>query len=268
MTQYTVNDVSLFVREQGHGPVLLLVHGFPLDHSMWQGQLDELSKSYRVVAPDLRGFGNSGVTPGTVPMSQMADDLAALLDVLDIREPICLCGLSMGGYIAWQFWTRYRDRLSRLILCDTRAVADSKEVARGRLLMAQSVEITGPEPVAESMVPKLFAANTRQEQPNLVAATRHVIVNTNPAGIAAAQRGMAERPDMTDRLSQVSLPTLVVCGEHDAISNPDEMRGLAQALPRAQYVQIPRAGHMAPLEQPSAVNTAISVFLETSQSSG
>ena len=129
--------------------------------------------------------------------------------------------------------------------------------------MAQSVEITGPEPVAESMVPKLFAASTLQEQPNLVATTRSVIINTNPAGIAAAQRGMAERPDMTEHLSQINVPTLVVCGEHDAISSPDEMRGMAQALPRAQYVQIPRAGHMAPLEQPGAVNTAISAFLET-----
>ena len=247
MNLHTANNVPLFVRQQGHGPVLLLVHGFPLDHRMWLGQLEGLSRSYRVIAPDLRGFGKSGVTEGTVTMSDMADDLAALLDEMDIRLPICLCGLSMGGYIAWQFWSRYPDRLSRLILCDTRAVADSVEVARGRLLMAQSVEATGAEPVAESMIPKLFAASTLREQANLVAEIRNVILSTNPAGIAAAQRGMAQRPDMTERLSQVDLPTLAICGEHDAISGPDEMRGLAQSMPRLQVRADPPSRSHGPL---------------------
>jgi pimeloyl-ACP methyl ester carboxylesterase len=265
MPEYTVNGVRLHVRQSGEGPVLLLVHGFPLDHSMWQGQLSGLSPSYRVIAPDLRGFGASGVTPGKVTMSAMADDLAALLQAMEIREPICLCGLSMGGYVAWQFWSRHPDRLSHLILCDTRAVADSQPVARGRLLMAQSVEETGPEPVAETMIPKLFASRTLEQQPDLVEQTRRVILGTHPAGIAAAQRGMAERPDMTDRLSQIRVPTLVLCGQQDAISPPDEMREISRALPQATFALIPDAGHMAPLEQPDEVNRAISSFLGRSR---
>ena len=251
----------LHVQRLGEGPVLLLVHGFPLDHTMWQGQIADLSQSFCVIAPDLRGFGQSPVTHGEVTMDQMAGDLAELLDRLNIHQPICLCGLSMGGYVAWQFWSRFAPRLSRLILCDTRAAADTVEVARGRLLMAQTVENEGPAQVAEIMLPKLFSPTAFAEQPQLVEQTRDVILRTSPHGIAAAQRGMAQRPDMTGRLSQIDVPTLVVCGQYDVISPPSEMQQLAQAMPRARYVEIPCAGHMAPLEQPAAVNAAIGEFL-------
>jgi len=132
-------DIGMNVVERGSGVPLLLVHGYPLDHSMWQGQIEGLGDACRVIAPDLRGFGASGVTPGTVTMGQMADDMAALLDALKIHEPIVFCGLSMGGYVAWQFALRHRQRLTKLILCDTRAAADSPEAAAGRLKTADKV---------------------------------------------------------------------------------------------------------------------------------
>src|SRR5438477_10780764 len=128
-----VQNVRFNVIDRGRGTPLVLVHGYPLDHSMWQGQIEGLSDMCRVIAPDLRGFGKSSVTPGVVTMEQMADDVAALLDELSITERIIFCGLSMGGYVAWQFAFRHRPRLAKLILCDTRAVADSLEVASGRL---------------------------------------------------------------------------------------------------------------------------------------
>src|SRR6266481_5980829 len=103
MTLVQVNDVGLNVIDRGRGVPLVLVHGYPLDHSMWQGQIDGLSGICRVIAPDLRGFGASDVTPGTATMGQMADDVAGILDALHIKEPIVCCGLSMGGYVAWQF---------------------------------------------------------------------------------------------------------------------------------------------------------------------
>jgi pimeloyl-ACP methyl ester carboxylesterase len=261
MDSLSIGDISLNVLEQGSGTPLLLVHGFPLDHTMWRRQIDDLSGVCRVIAPDLRGFGKSGITTGTAGMARMADDLADMLAGLKIDEPVVFCGLSMGGYVAWQFALRHRERLAKLILCDTRAVADSPEAAAGRLKTADRVMAEGPAVVAEAMLGKLFAPATVTDQPDLVEETRQVMLRTAPAGIAAALRGMAERPDVSGKLAEFDLPALVICGEHDAISPPAEMRGIAEQLPQARFCEIKDAGHMAPLEQPAAVNAAIREFL-------
>jgi 3-oxoadipate enol-lactonase len=261
MPDISLGDISLHVVDRGRGKPLLLVHGFPLDHTMWGKQIDDLAADYRVIAPDLRGFGQSDVTAGTVNMEQMADDLATLLDGLGVAEPVTLCGLSMGGYVGWQFALRHRQRLAKLIQCDTRAVADSSEAAAGRLKTAEKVLAEGAKVVADAMLGKLFAPITAQSRPAIVEATRQVMLRTSPEGIAAALRGMAERPDVSGRLAKFDLPTLVVCGEHDAIAPPDEMRGIAEKMPQAKFALIKDAGHMAPLEQPAAVNRAIRAFL-------
>jgi 3-oxoadipate enol-lactonase len=256
----SIGDIRLNFVERGRGTPLLLVHGYPLDHSMWHGQLDGLADICRVIAPDLRGFGRSSVTPGVAAMAQMADDLVGLLDALRLTEPIAFCGLSMGGYVAWQFALRHRARLARLILCDTRAIADSAEAAEGRRKTAEKVLAEGAG-VAAAMLPKLFAPGTFQDQPQVVEATKEVILRTQPQGIAAALLGMAERPDVSGRLAEIDVPALVICGQHDGISPPQEMRQIAAALPKARFVEIAGAGHMAPLEQPAAVNAAIRAFL-------
>lgn len=261
MARIKVNDVELNFVERGHGTPLLLVHGFPLDHSMWQHQLEGLADVCRVIAPDLRGFGQSDVTPGKVTMQQFADDMATLLDALKITQPVTFCGLSMGGYVAWQFTQRHRARLAKLILCDTRSVADSAEAAEGRRKTAQRVLAEGVQVVADAMLPKLFAPDSAIRERTWVTQTRDVMLRTPPAGIAAALLGMAERPDVTPQLSQFDVPALVVCGQYDAISPSAEMREVAAKLPSARYVEIARAGHMAPLEQPAAVNAAIREFI-------
>jgi 3-oxoadipate enol-lactonase len=253
--------VRLQVYDAGAGEPILFVHGFPLNHSMWQAQLTALADGHRVIAPDLRGFGGSMVTEGTVTMEQFADDCAALLDALKIHEPITFCGLSMGGYVGWQFFRRHRDRLKRLVLCDTRAVADSPEAAETRRKMAEHVTQAGTEAVAKAMLPKLFAAATLEQQPATVAAVQRMILTSPPAGIAAAQRGMAARPDVRAWLPTMDVPTLVIVGEEDAISPPEEMRQLADAIPGATFVKVSAAGHMAPMENPTAVNTAIREFM-------
>lgn len=257
-----VAGISLHVAEQGEDRPLLLVHGFPLDHSMWRHQVESLSASYRVIAPDLRGFGQShGIGDHVCRMEQYADDLARLLDELNVHEPVALCGLSMGGYIAWQFWARHRAKLDRLILCDTRSAADSADAAKARLENAERVMREGTSVVAEAMLGKLFAEETVREQPEVVEATRQQMLRAPREGVAAALRGMAERPDFTPLLPRIDLPVLVLCGEKDAISPPDEMQAIARAIPSAEYVEIARAGHLAPLEQPAAVNDALRAFL-------
>jgi 3-oxoadipate enol-lactonase len=261
MPRLQVADILCNVVDQGDGPTLLLVHGFPLDHTMWAGQIGALSDICRVIAPDLRGFGASGVTSGTVTMAQLADDLAHLLDVLEIREPVTFCGLSMGGYVAWQFYRQYRPRLARLILCDTRAAADTAEAARLRRESADRVLVEGPGFLADAMIDKLFAPATHTEQPGCIETTRQTILSTSPVAIAATLRGMAERPDVTDTLPEIDVDTLVVCGQQDAISTVQEMRQIATCIPAARFVEIPDAGHMAPLENPRQVNQAIRAFL-------
>lgn len=271
MKNQLVGDWNLELLDRGRGPVLLLVHGFPLDHSMWQPQIEEFARDHRVIAPDLRGFGGSrrradaddAADGGVWRMEDFADDLAGLLDALDVREPITFCGLSMGGYIAWQFWRRHRERVGRLILCDTRAAADAPEAAATRRATAVRVVAEGVGFLADSMNERLFARETRERSPQLVEATRRVMLATAPASVAAALRGMAERPDSTDLLSQIDVPTLVVCGRHDAISTAAEMRGIAAAIPGAKCVEVPDAGHMAPLENPAVVNAAMREFLST-----
>ena len=261
MPFFKVHEIDLHYVERGSGPPLVLVHGFPLDHTMWVGQIDVLSKSHRVIAPDLRGFGQSGVTAGLATMPRMADDLFELLSGLAVHEPVILCGLSMGGYVAWQFARRYPEQIAKLIACDTRAIADTPEAAANRIALAERVLKEGPAFVAESMLPKLFAPATLASKAPCVEATRAVIMRTDPKGIAAASRGMAQRPDVTPWLAQIDVPALVVCGQHDAISTVDEMRGIAQSLPRAKFVEIAGAGHMSPLEKPAEFNAAVSEFL-------
>lgn len=261
MKRIDIGDIQLAVHDAGSGPPLVLLHGFPLDHAMWSPHLERLAGHWRVIAPDLRGFGQSDVTEGVVGMEMFADDVARLLDALDVSQPVVLAGLSMGGYIAWQFWRRHSARLARLVLCDTRAANDTEEVARGRLQTAERVLVQGAGVIAAPMVERLFAPATLTDRPELPAAIRKVILETSPLGIAAALRGMAQRPDVTSWLPEIKTPTLVVCGEHDGISPPAEMQGIAASLPDAAYVEIAHAGHMAPLEQPAAFAAALDQWL-------
>jgi 3-oxoadipate enol-lactonase len=261
MRSVNVGNAHFNVYECGSGPAVVFLHGFPLNHSMWMRQLEELAATNRLIAPDLRGFGRSTVTPGIVTMAQMADDVAGLLDSLSIRQSVCVCGLSMGGYVAFELWRRHRQRVRSLILCDTRSVPDTAEAAAGRRQTADRVIAAGAKVVADAMLPKLLGPRTQAEQPLVVEAMREMILATDAQGIAAALRGMAERADSTDLLPTINVRTLVLVGEDDAISPPDEMRKLAAAIPQSQFTVIPGVGHMSPLEYPAAANAAIATFL-------
>jgi 3-oxoadipate enol-lactonase len=263
-----ISTGNLAYIDRGAGQPVLLVHGFPLDHSMWNAQIESLSSHVRVIAPDLRGFGQSPLGPVDpthgITMEQYADDLAEFLDALQIGpdQKIVFVGLSMGGYIAWQFVRKHVARLRALALLDTRAVADSDEARAVRLKMAENVAEWGSARVADMMGPKLAASSTFAMRPDIIAALRRVVESTSPLAIAAAQRGMAVRPDMASFLPQITLPTLVIVGEEDAISPPAEMQTIATAIPNAEFVVIPNSGHMTTMENPEAVNAALLRFIE------
>jgi len=267
MNSATISTGQLAYVDRGAGPSVLLIHGFPLDHTMWQAQIEALSAHTRVIAPDLRGFGQSplgAVDPARgISMDGYADDLAELLDAIvpAVNEPVVLVGFSMGGYVAWQFVRKYPQRVRALVQCDTRAAADSEEGRASRLKMAEKVAEWGSARIAEMMGPKLIAPQSFETKPNVVAEVRAVVERTSPAGIAAAQLGMAARPDMTDFLPQIQMPTLVIVGSEDAISPPAEMRSIAAGIPNAKFVVIPDAGHMTTMENPDPVNQALLAFI-------
>lgn len=266
MQHISVPNGTMSVLARGKGVPILFVHGFPLSHAMWQSQIEAFGPSCRVIAPDLRGFGESnmiaGSGTGTLTMEAFADDLHALLHAVFVDRRVVLCGLSMGGYIAWQFFRKYRAQLQALILCDTRAAADSPEAAAGRLKLAEQVLTQGPQVAADGMLPRLVSPQTAEQRPALLADVRTMILRNSPAGIAATLRGMAQRPDCTQMLPQIDLPTLLICGQDDQITPVAEMQGMSQAIPGSQFVEIPRAGHLSPMENPDAVNGAIDHFLK------
>ncbi len=258
-----IPGARLNIVDVGQGPPILFAHGFPLNHAMWRFQIDELSHSgFRCIAPDLRGFGDSSVGEGIVTMEQFADDLAELLDAMWIQDQVVFCGLSMGGCVAWQFERRHAQRLKALILCDTRAVADTPEAAANRRKLAEDVVQHGPAIVANAMLPRLFAASTFAKEPEIIEETRRVILSTSPRGIAAGSLALAGRLDARSWLASITVPTLLLAGEHDVISTPLEMRQIAEVMPNARLEVIPDAGHMAPLENPQVVNRVMRKFLE------
>lgn len=270
MQTILAGNVRLAVEDNGMSTSrapLLLVHGFPLDHTMWQAQIDYFGRRGRVIAPDLRGFGESaGSVDRDDPrtsylMDDFADDLLAMLDALAVRGPVVFCGLSMGGYIGWRFWRRYRERMLALVVCDSPALADTRQAALGRAELARRVLTDGAEPVVSAMVPKLFGRKTIAEQWPCIAQTEAAIRRASPKGVALALGGMALRPDSTELLATIRVPALVAVGEHDAISSVEEMRGIADQIPDAEFVVIPDAGHMSPLENPEAFNIALEKFL-------
>ncbi|NTV64250.1 MAG: alpha/beta fold hydrolase, partial [Oscillochloris sp.] len=206
MAQTNINGIRMRYDDVGQGPALLLLHAFPLSAAMWQPQVEALQDQFRLIVPDLRGFGGTDAPPGTYPMDEMADDLAALLDFLGI-EQAALCGLSMGGYIAMAFLRHYPSRVRALILADTRAGADSDEARAAREANARLAESAGPTAIADKMIPGLVAPYATKAVRDTL---RSLILANTPEGIAGALRGMAVRPDSTAGLCDMSVPTLVI----------------------------------------------------------
>lgn len=259
MSSYRVNGVRLTCQVHGRGRPLLFVHGFPLSGEMWQPILPLLQDVGKLIVPDLRGFGGSEATPDA-EMADYADDLAALLDALGEKQPAVVVGLSMGGYVAFEFHRRHRARVAALVLADTRAEGDTAESAKARLESADQVAREGSRIVGDAMVEKLFAAAT----PATVKETwRGLMAAADPVGVAAALRAMSRRTDFRPLLSDIQAPTLIIVGAEDSITPVDGSRGMHEAIGGSQLEIIPGAGHMPPVEQPEAFARVVRKFIET-----
>ena len=257
-----VRDTRLAVHTRGAGLPLLLLHAFPLDHAMWERQAP-LAESLRLVVPDQRGFGASRAgLPQS--MEQLADDAVALLDALHVATPAVVCGVSMGGYVAQHVAVRHPGRVAALVLVDTKLEADTPEVREGRADLAAKVGRLGPSILADAMLPRLLApapTSLADDRAGIEALLRRTIAAQPVGTIQTALAALGGRPDMTEALRGLRVPTLLVVGAEDAITPPSCLETAARVLGEARLLVVPGAGHMAPLERPAVFNAALLEFL-------
>jgi YbgC/YbaW family acyl-CoA thioester hydrolase len=261
LQRLTVNGVSLVVEVRGHGPAVLFIHGYPVDHSIWSHQLTTLEGWCRI-APDLRGMGQSDAPDLGYSMETYAADLAALLDLLGVEQAV-LVGHSMGGYIAFEFLRWLRNRVRGLVLVDSRAESDTLEGKRNRDSAAAMAREQGAEAIADAMLGRILGRTTQADAPAIVERVRTLMAASPVAGLVGALAAMRERPDSTSLLPELDgLPTLVIVGDEDELTPPAQARAVADAVPGASLVVIRSAGHLPTMERPVETTDAIRAFLE------
>lgn len=226
MKKIKINDAELAYRDEGSGQPIVFLHAFPLNQTMWDEQVAEFSSTHRVVTLDWRGFGASGLGAEKSSLTVFADDLAGLLDYLEIKSAT-VCGLSMGGYAAFAFYRKHAERVNALILCDTRATADTEEGKQARYEMAELARNSGASAMVEPMTPRLLGETTLQTIPHIIERVKKMIEAAQPEGIAQALIGMAHRNDSMDLLPKITCPTLIVVGNEDKLTPPDDAEKMA-----------------------------------------
>ncbi|MFZ1051861.1 MAG: alpha/beta fold hydrolase [Candidatus Sulfotelmatobacter sp.] len=258
--QIKSGDAELVYYVLGEGPPVILLHPFPANREFWLPVANALSTRYRVILPDLRGHGDSGLGDGPATMDKHAADMARVMDDAEVgRAP--LIGVSIGGYVLFEFWRKHRGRVTALGLCNTKAPADPREARAARLHAANDVIERGTEPFFESMIPRLLGKSTRELRPDLVDGVLRMMRKMSPEDVAQVQRGMAERPDSMDTLKTINVPTLLVTGEEDILTGANEAELMRQHIPNSQLRVIPKAGHYSPWEQPEEAGKLLRQFL-------
>lgn len=256
-----VRGIELAYTDAGSGPVVVFLHGFPFDRSMWRGQVERLSASFRVIAPGLRGHGETTFTSGPSTMEEMAEDVVALLDELNVPRAV-VCGLSMGGYVALALYRAHPSRVRALVLADTRAKADTEDARRTREENARRALAEGMGPIVDSMLPKLLSERTRVREPETVARVREMMLGVKPEGAAAALRGMALRRDQTDLLPKIDVPVLVLVGSEDIVTPPSDAEAMHALIEGSRLQVVEGAGHVSNVERPGEFDRALAEFLE------
>jgi len=249
-------------RDLGEGPgdPLVLLHAFPLNGKMFEHQMTAFSGERLVVAPDYPGFGRSPRTPAQPDMRYYAEGLGDLLDRLHL-DRVVLGGVSMGGYVAFECLRHFPERISALVLVNTRPEPDPPETREVRNEMALSVARDGVEVLVELQMERLLSSENLQDQ-GLVEKVRAIILENPPDGAVAALGAMRERPDSRPLLGEIGVPTLVVGGEEDTVSSPEVMGAMAAEIPGASHLTIPNVAHLSNLEAPEKFNAALGDFLQ------
>jgi len=257
------NDVPPSGSGRGAG-TLVLIHGFPLNTDMWRPQLEMAARGWRVVVPELRGFGagpEARRDPPTSSLDDYAGDTIDLLDKLHIKDAV-ICGLSMGGYIAFAIYRHATTYFRGLVLADTKSQGDTPEAVTGRKNMQQLVREKGQGAVADALLPRLICDATRASNPAVVDNLRGQITSNSVESIAGALEALMTRPDSTPLLSTMRIPVLIVVGDKDALTPPPLSEQMQRDIPGSELVVVANAGHMSNMEQPAAFNTALGRFLD------
>lgn len=255
-------DAEIVYWSVGAGPALVLLHPFPVHHEFWLPVAEKLSTRYRILLPDLRGHGDSEVGNGPATMDKHAADLRAVFDDAGVgRAPII--GVSIGGYLLFEFWRSDRPRVAALGLVNTKAPADNREERAVRLAVANDVLDRGTEPFFESMIPRVLARTTRETRPDLVEGVLRMMRKMSPEDVAQVQRGMAERQDSVETLKTINVPTLLITGVEDVSTGINEAELMRQHIPGSQLSVIPKASHYSPWEQPDEAARLLRQFLDS-----
>ena len=264
MADSTTPGAMMSYREFGEGAPVVLLHAFPLDGRMFEPQAEALAGLRRLITPDYPGFGRSPRAPAQPDVRYYAEGVRGLLDRLDL-ERVVLGGVSMGGYVVFECLRLFPERVSGLILANTRPEPDSEETRESRNKMARRVAEEGVGVLIELQMGRLLAPDTLESNARVVEKVRAMILESNPNGVVAALGAMRERPDSTPLLEKIEVPTLVIGGEEDGISSPEVMGAMAEKIPASRHVTLPRAGHLANLEAPQGFNAELKEFLESSR---
>lgn len=259
---------KIAVHLHGQGEPVVLLHGFPLDATVWRNQIQSLVEcGFQIIAPDLRGFGRSSEIGQPCAIKDFADDVHCICELLVPEQTVAMVGLSMGGYIAFEFWSRYGNRLNKLVLTNTKPSADSAEARQARLAMGELALLDSTWNAVAPMLPRLLSPQTLQQDPELTQWLIAMMARVPATTIERAQRAMADRSDFTERLgkmnreSRVDIPVLVITGQHDPISTPDDCKLWSAKIPNCSNAVIADAGHLPQLEQPQAFNKTLKAFL-------
>jgi pimeloyl-ACP methyl ester carboxylesterase len=261
MQRIKSGDAEIAYWTLGDGAPVVLLHPFPANHEFWQPVAQTLATRYRLILPDLRGHGESGVGEGPATMEKHAADIARVMDDADVgRAP--LIGVSIGGYALFELWRKNRGRVAALGLCNTKVPADNAEARAARLQAAYDVLERGTEPFFETMIPRLLGRTTRETRPDLVDGALRMMRQMSPADVAQVQRGMAERADSVDTLKTINVPTLLVTGDEDILTGVNEAELMRQHIAGSQLKVIPKAGHFSPWERSDSASILLRQFLD------
>jgi 3-oxoadipate enol-lactonase len=254
-------DFSIAYEDTGRGPPVLFVHGYPLGRRIFDAQLRSLLGQARLIVPDLRGHGDSDAPAGGYSIAQYARDCLELLDARGVSEPVVVCGLSMGGYVTFELLRQKPERVAGVVLLGTRASPDSPEQRAGRDADARLARDKGVDAIVDKMLPRLLRPATLADQPAVTELVRRTMQGTSLAGVVGDLGAMRDRPDSRPGLPKLGKPTLVVHGADDVIMTAAEAESMAKAIPGAELLVVPAAGHLVNVEQPTPVNDAISAFV-------
>lgn len=261
MQRVSSGDAEIAYWTVGDGPAIVLLHPFPAHHEFWTPVAEVLATRYRVILPDLRGHGESAVGEGPATMEKHAADIARVLDDADVdRAP--LIGVSIGGYVLFEFWRKRRNRVAALALCNTKAGADGAQAHAGRLEAANDVLDRGTEPFFETMIPRLLGKTTRETRPDRVEGVWRMMRKMSPEDVAQVQRGMAERPDSIETLKTINVPAILITGDEDIMTGVNEAELMHRNIAGSQLRVIAKAGHYSPWEQPEEAARLLGQFLD------